>query len=152
MKLIAHDIFSLGLGTYVLVRLGAWIAASVILALLLSIAVNRVIDAGHYQKNGHPTRSYLTHSIFTAPIWGLLVGLAISFIALFVFHVDLMLLGAIAGTLAAFAHLFLDSLTEGGVFLWKGRIALAHFKYNNGLANGLAIMVGVLLLAAAVLS
>ena len=152
MKLIAHDIFSFGLGTYVLARLGAGIAASVILAFLLSIAVNRVIDAGHYQKNGRPTRSYFTHSVFTAPVWGLLLGLAISSIALFVFNVDLLLLGAIAGTLAAFAHLFLDSLTEGGVFLWKGRIALAHFRYDNGLANGLAIMAGVLMLAAAVLS
>ena len=150
MRLIAHDIFAFGLGTYVLVRLGAGIASSVALAFILSFAVNRIIDAGHYQKNGRPTRSYITHSVFTAPIWGLLVGLAISSIALVVFHVDLMLLGAIAGTLAAFAHLFLDSLTEGGVFLWKKRMALAHFRYNNGLANGLAIMAGVLMLVAVV--
>ena len=152
MKLIAHDIFSLGLGTYVLVRLGAWIAASVILALLLSIAVNRVIDAGHYQKNGHPTRSYLTHSIFTAPVFGAGAGAAFAVVAHLAFHVDLLVLSVIVGIIAAYSHLLLDSLTEGGVFLWKGRIALAHFKYNNGLANGLAIMVGVLLLAAAVLS
>ncbi|MDG7044066.1 MAG: DUF1286 domain-containing protein [Nitrososphaerota archaeon] len=150
MRLIAHDIFAFGLGTYVLAQLGAGIASSAALAFLLSVAVNRIIDAGHYQKKGRPARSHLTHSVFTAPIWGLLVGLAISSIALFVLHVDLLLPGAIAGTLAAFAHLFLDSLTEGGIFLWKKRMALAHFKYNNGLANGLAIMAGVLMLVAAV--
>jgi energy-converting hydrogenase Eha subunit A len=151
MKLIAHDIFAFGLGTYVLAQLGAGIVASVTLALFLSVAVNRIIDAGHYQKKGRPARSYITHSLFTAPIWGLLAGLAISSIALFVLHVELLLPGAIAGTLAAFAHLFLDSLIEGGIFLWKKRMALAHFRYDNALANGLAIAVGILflLLAAA---
>ena len=149
MKLIAHDIFAFGLGAYVLAQLGAGIVASVTLAFFLSVAVNRIIDAGHYQKKGRPARSHLTHSVFTAPIWGLLVGLAISSIALFVFHADVLALGAVVGALAAYSHLFLDSMTEGGVFLWKKRIALVHFRYNNGFANGLAIAAGILFLLAA---
>ncbi|MEM4098960.1 MAG: DUF1286 domain-containing protein [Candidatus Micrarchaeaceae archaeon] len=152
MKLITHDIFAFGLSTYVLARVfSTGIATSVILSLVLAFATNRIIDAGHTQKHGYPTRSYITHSIFTAPIWGLLVGLAISTIVLFAFHVNILFLGAVSGILIAYAHLFLDAPTEGGVFFWRKRIALAHFRYNNALANGFAILVGILLLAITVL-
>ncbi len=152
MKLITHDIFAFGLSTYMLARVfGTGIATSVMLSLILSLATNRIIDAGHIQKHAYPARSYITHSIFTAPIWGITIGIAVSSIALFAFHVDILFLGAVAGILIAYAHLLLDSLTENGVFLWRRRIALAHLRYDSIFANYLTIIAGLFFLVTAMI-
>ncbi|MCY0850482.1 MAG: hypothetical protein OWQ55_07020, partial [Sulfuracidifex metallicus] len=47
-------------------------------------------------------------------------------------------------------HMFLDMFTEAGVYVrrrgkWK-RYALAHFRYNNPLVNGLAALAGIFML------
>jgi len=149
MKLIAHDVFNFGLGACILARLGAGVAVSVLLALVISFAVNRIIDAGHIQKHGRPTRSYITHSVFTAPAWGAAVGIAIGVVVALILHVDIVAPAAIIGIIGGYAHLLLDAVTEGGVFIWKRRIALAHWRYNSPAANGLAMAVGVLLLVLA---
>jgi len=65
---------------------------------------------------------------------------------LFVFSVIL------DGLLVGPSHMFLDVFTERGIYhkvngKWR-RIAFAHFSYNNPLANGLAILLGVIMLFA----
>nr|WP_306308660.1 hypothetical protein [Sulfuracidifex tepidarius] len=57
------------------------------------------------------------------------------------------------GLLVGPSHMLLDVFTERGIYhklkgRWR-RIALAHFSYDNPLANGLAILLGVLMLFAA---
>ena len=52
------------------------------------------------------------------------------------------------------SHMLLDVFTERGIYVkrngkWK-RFALAHFSYNNPAVNGLAILLGILMLFAAV--
>jgi hypothetical protein len=48
-----------------------------------------------------------------------------------------------------YSHLFLDSLTQAGVFFARHRIALAHRRYDSILANSLFILLGVDLLVLA---
>ena len=50
--------------------------------------------------------------------------------------------------------MLLDIFTERGIYhkvdgKWK-RIALAHFSYDNPIVNGLAILLGVIMLFAAI--
>jgi len=57
------------------------------------------------------------------------------------------------GVVVGPSHLFLDVFTERGIYhkvngKWR-RIALAHFSYDNPMANGLAIIAGVIMLLAA---
>ena len=52
------------------------------------------------------------------------------------------------------SHMLLDVFTERGIYVkrngkWK-RFALAHFSYDNPIVNGLAILLGVIMLFAAI--
>ncbi len=53
-----------------------------------------------------------------------------------------------AGIAVAAAHLLLDSLTERGVYLLTDRMALAHFRSDNGILNGLFLLGGFALFLA----
>jgi len=51
------------------------------------------------------------------------------------------------------SHMLLDAFTERGIYVkrngkWR-RVALAHFSYDNPAVNGLAILLGILMLFAA---
>jgi hypothetical protein len=151
LKAITHDLFSVGVGVFLVCRIdGPPSALYLILALWLAFATNEVIDVlGHLARGGIPVRSFWTHSIFTAPIWGIaiaissvyfldrVVGLGItSSQALFVYGL---------GAVMAYSHLLLDALTEGGVYLGRRRVAFAHLRYNNPIINGAFAILGVLL-------
>ncbi len=117
----------------------------------LSLAINWVIDIlGHTKSGGIPIRTFVTHSIFTAPLWGGLVGVATIFVPHIVLNIDVSstvtFLIITAGMIIACLHLFLDALTEGGVYLGRGRIAIAHFRYNNFLINLSFIIIGAFFL------
>jgi len=45
----------------------------------------------------------------------------------------------------------LDVLTEGGVYLGRRRVALAHLRYDNVILNGAFAFIGVLLILAALI-
>jgi hypothetical protein len=156
LKGVTHDIFSLGLGLYLVChvfRLAPF--PDLPLVVWLALATNKLIDAlGHrISRDGLPVRSFWTHSIFTAPIWGISA-------ALVSFYLLDMLLGQAMGTpqtlfaaglglVLAYSHLLLDALTEGGVFLGRKRIALAHLRYNNPILNGVFAALGLMLIFAA---
>ena len=53
-----------------------------------------------------------------------------------------------AGVAVALAHLLLDSLTEGEVYLVTRRAAPARFGSDNGMANGVLLAVGFVLFPA----
>jgi hypothetical protein len=129
VKAKTHNIFSAGTTFYLLSLLGSFSLASAAMALWLSFSVNFLIDAaGHSRgRSGGPSRTRLTHSVFTAPLWGAAVGFASIYVAshagVFPIISSLVWFWALVGVLIAFGHLFLDSLTQAGVYYWKHRIA-----------------------------
>ncbi|MDV3278025.1 MAG: hypothetical protein LYZ69_06100 [Nitrososphaerales archaeon] len=92
-------------------------------------------------------RSPLTHSIFTAPVWGAgtayVLWLAGSALGLVGPGFEWLII--VSGVLAAYSHLLLDSITEGGVYFLTKRIAIAHFSYSNPALNAVFAAVGLLL-------
>lgn len=121
-------------------------------AVTLSLLVNPVLDwLGHFRRGPFVSRSPLTHSLLTAPVWGAGVGYFVWYglseygrsgigLAFFVY----------AGVAVALAHLLLDALTEKGVFILDKRVALAHFRSGNRVLNGAFLVLGIgLILVAA---
>ena len=86
--------------------------------------------------------------------WGLLTSVPVILALHFLFHspIELILITALDGVVAGLSHMLLDIFTEKGIFhkvdgKWR-RIALAHYSYNNPFANGLATLLGILMLFA----
>jgi len=84
--------------------------------------------------------------------WGLLTSLPIVLALHFLFHspIELILVTFMDGVVAGLSHMLLDIFTEKGIYhkvdgKWR-RIALAHFSYDNPFANGLAFLLGILML------
>jgi hypothetical protein len=155
MKLLTHYVFSTGTCIYALSVLGLLSFSSILLSLWLSLSINYVIDVLGHTFRGTPSRTRLTHSLFTAPFWGGLVSLAsIQVLSRatppFVLpSTSLFWVGA--GVLIAMGHLFLDSMTQAGVYFWKDRMAIAHFRYNNLALNAGFIAAGLLFVSLAVI-
>ncbi len=155
MKALTHDIFSLGVGLYLVLHVER--SPSILYLLLvvwLAFVTNELIDVlGHVTRGDLPVRSFWTHSVFTAPAWG--VAAAVTSVYL----LDVMtgqaltatqaLFAAGLGTVLAYSHLLLDALTEGGVYLGRRRAALAHLRYDNLILNGAFAALGLLLVFAA---
>ena len=155
MKQLTHYVFSAGTCIYALSVLGLLSLPSILVSLWLSMSINYIIDALGHTLAGTPSRTRLTHSIFTAPLWGGLVSLA-SIQVLSRTSPSFLLPSASwfwvsAGILIAMGHLFLDSMTQAGIYFWRDRIAIAHFRYNNLALNAGFVSAGLLfvLLAAA---
>ena len=126
-----------------------------ILVVWLAVATNEVIDVlGHVTQGGRPRRSFWTHSILTAPLWGMATAFPPVCILAIVFGqaltTPLALSSVSLGIAIAYSHLLLDVLTEGGVYLFRRRVAIAHLRYDNPVLNGAFIALGVLLVFAAV--
>jgi len=156
MKLRTHYVFSLGL----LFLVDSLIVDSsfylLILTGIISVVANNVIDfLGHEIKGKYIARTPRTHTLPRSIGWGLLVTLPIAVI-LYYLYPDYYLLYAIVldGLIVGLSHMLLDIFTERGIYhkvdgKWK-RIALAHFSYDNPIVNGLAILLGVIMLFAAI--
>jgi len=103
--------------------------------------------AGHERKGLTIRRTWVTHSIFTASALGVFLGILLAFgfqyanlpFSFFIF--------ALQGLISALSHLFLDAITEGGIFIFTKRFALAHFKYDNPFLNTGFALLGIFLLA-----
>lgn len=153
MKQLTHYVFSAGVCFYALSALGLLSFSSILVSLWLSLSVNYIIDVLGHTFRGAPSRTRLTHSVFTAPLWGGLVSMAsIEVLSRttpsFLLPSSFLWVGT--GILIATGHLFLDSMTQAGVYLWKERIAIAHFRYNNIALNAGFIAAGSLLVLLAV--
>ena len=164
MKLKTHYAFSTGLLALIDSAFYHNIFAMLVFIGVLSILANALIDKiGHEMvttKNGYtfPRRTPLTHTIPRSILWGFLV--TIPFIALFYYvlpfttftkYLGLLVLdGIIVGP----SHMLLDVFTEKGIYVkrdgkWQ-RFALAHFRYNDPIANGLAGLLGVIMIFIAI--
>jgi len=130
------------------------------LGMLLAILVDNVIDkAGHkqiftYAHGVIQKRTPLTHDIASAPIIGGSIGFiyGYAFMHLFrgIYVLELLdkypIIFAIAGVLTALTHLFLDSLTEAGIFILGKRFRIAGFSYDNIPLNILFWLLSLMLL------
>ena len=167
MKLLTHYVFSIGVITLLLSLFTSFYNV-VVVAVVVSLIGNTVIDSlGHKEvvtRYGEiPVRTPLTHTFPRSVIWGLISSLPVLFIALLSGHyyyyhyylnnyefIQLVISVLVSGVLVGPTHMLLDVFTEKGIYVkkhgkWK-RFALAHFRYNNPLANGLAIVIGFALL------
>lgn len=145
----SHYIFSTGLLSLLIPFLHLNPYGGLIIASVISIISNSLIDyLGHEIKGKLVRRSPLTHTFFRSMLWGLLSS---SFI--FIYYIlkgDITLYPLIMGLISGPSHLFLDIFTERGIYVkkkgkWR-RFALAHFRYNNPIANSIAILLGFALI------
>jgi Protein of unknown function (DUF1286) len=155
LKALTHDIFSLGVGLYLVLHLErSPPLLHLLLVVWLAFVTNEVIDVlGHVTRGDVPVRSFWTHSVFTAPAWGIAVAVTSVYLADMIAGQTLTASQAFfavgLGTVLAYSHLLLDALTEGGVYLGRRRVALAHLRYNNPILNGAFAALGLLLVFAA---
>jgi hypothetical protein len=152
LKAITHDFFSVGVAFYLLVRIGGQSSLLYLLLVVwLAFTTNEVIDRlGHSARGGMSSRSFWTHSIFTAPVWGIVLAIGSVYLLDMVIGQSMTIsqtLFAVGfGTVLAYSHLLLDAFTEGGVYLGRRRVALAHMRYNNVILNGAFAVIGILLI------
>jgi Protein of unknown function (DUF1286) len=156
LKAITHDFFSVGVGFYLALHIGVSSLLYLFMIVWLAFATNRIIDGlGHSTRGGIAVRSFLTHSLIMAPVWGVAVAIASAYFFDLVTGQPItafQTLFAIGlGTVLAYSHLLLDALTEGGVYLLRRRVALAHLRYNNPILNGAFAALGVLLVLASLI-
>ena len=91
-------------------------------------------------------------------MWGIISSLPILVIALYFdyyynysnSHEILFISILISGILVGPSHMLLDIFTEKGIYVkkhgkWR-RFAIAHFRYDSPLANGLALFFGTIML------
>jgi len=155
LKAITHDVFSLGIGLYFAYHVDQPPTLSLlVLVVWLAIVTNELIDVlGHVTRGGRSVRWFWTHSIFTAPVWGIAATLVSAYLLDIVVGQAMTttqaLLLAGLGIVLAYSHLLLDALTESGVYLGRQRVALAHLRYDNLILNGVFTGLGVLLVFAA---
>ena len=146
MKMLTHIMFGAGVVAALFPSLPLGVRLP--LAGSSSILVNFAIDSfGHTMHGGFVARSPLTHSVVTAPVWGGALG--------YVLWAAGSGLGAVGGgvemafialgVVVALAHLLLDSVTERGVYLVMGRVALARFRSGDRVLNRLFVVLGVAL-------
>jgi len=174
MLLRTHYVFSTGVLTFLGSLITQDPFDALVFAGVVSVLANALIDKlGHemvwVEGKYLPRRTPLTHTWFRSILWGSLVTMAITLLAYFALHGsyheysynysyhysyfqlrELITLAILYGALVGPTHMILDVFTERGIYVkrngkWE-RYALAHFKYNDPLANGLAILAGTMLI------
>jgi len=103
--------------------------------------------AGHERKRFGTRRTWVTHSIFTASALGIFLGILVAFGFQYANLPFSFVVFALQGFVSALSHLFLDSITEGGIFIFTKHFALAHFRYDNPFLNTGFALLGIFLLA-----
>ncbi|MDG6989484.1 MAG: DUF1286 domain-containing protein [Nitrososphaerota archaeon] len=156
MRLFTHTIFSWGVGLLLFhiieVRFDPLLMlcyGQFLWAYMFAVSWlgNHMIDKlGHgITPQGYPKRLPRTHSVFTAPIWGVLATIIVILAASQIpfFYVPFYWQGVVMiGVFVAYSHLFLDSLTMAGVYFTTNRIDLMHLSWDSPVGNGLAILAG----------
>ena len=175
MLLKTHDIFTAGVlslaGSFFIKNPVFNISTAFILSLVGNHAIDmlghekQIIERpaktqGFFKRKKEieilPVRTYRTHSFLRGTVYGFVPALILY---IFFRHVknmgntalpypDTLNFILIQGLLVGPAHLFLDSLTEGGIFVkrngsWR-RWSIVNFKYDNFFANLATSLAGFL--------
>ncbi|ARM77087.1 DUF1286 domain-containing protein [Acidianus manzaensis] len=160
MKLRSHYIFSTGLLALFNSMIIHEFYINLFISSIISVISNSLIDRiGHEIKGPYIARSPRTHTIPRSIIWGIIPSIILIVISeilvTIIFETDysfetyfvcIFLDGIIVGP----SHMLLDVFTEKGIYVKKNnhwnRFAIAHFKYNNPIINGIAILCGIIML------
>jgi len=137
---MTHYAFAIGLLAFLFPD---YLPSALILGFLVSFLMDRV---GHEKKGSTIKRTWLTHSVFTASALGVFLGVLLAFVFRYANLPFSFVVFALEGFISAFSHLFLDSITEGGIFVLTKRFALAHFSYDNPFLNAGFALLGIFLL------
>ncbi len=133
MRLLTHIVFTMGLVLY---------ATGNAYAMVFAVLAQVIIDVlGHTHSHGYVRRSWVTHDAVLS-----LITVVLPMTLLTTYYVGNIVLSAYAMTLALYSHLFLDWLTEGGIFIMRERVRGLGIPYNQPVANALFILLGILLL------
>jgi uncharacterized membrane protein len=160
MLLRTHYVFTTGLLTFLGTLATREPVLSVVFAGLVSVLANSLIDyLGHEVRGSFVARTPRTHTWLRSVAWGsIATAFAMGLIGYIVHGLrlgDLVALATISTVLAGPSHMLLDVFTEKGIYVKRDgkwtRFALAHFRYNDPLANGLASLIGVSLIFATTL-
>jgi hypothetical protein len=160
MLLRTHYVFTTGLLTFLGTLVTHEPVLSVFFAGLVSVLANSLIDyLGHEVRGSFVARTPLTHTWLRSVAWGSIATAFATGLIGYIVHGlnlgDLATLATISAILAGPSHMLLDVFTEKGIYVKRDgqwtRFALAHFRYNDPLANGLASFIGVSLIFATTL-
>ena len=154
MKLKTHYIFSTGIITVIDKSFTSFYLAFLI-ALVISFMGKIIIDKiGHkkrYTKYGKiPIRTPVTHTFSRSIMWGFLASTIVMIPFYLTSRIAFLSIIIISGIVVGPSHMFLDSFTGAGIFVKKGnkwkRFSILHLRYNNEMANGIAIFAGISLI------
>jgi membrane-bound metal-dependent hydrolase YbcI (DUF457 family) len=154
MRLITHYVFSTGLLT-LLSSFFLNFYTAFFLSSIIAVLGNSLIDRlGHTRRGLIPVRTPLTHTLPRSAVWGFIPALVLTLLYYYVYPSKELVFLTLVSLLNGPSHMLLDVFTERGIYVkrngkWK-RFALAHFSYDNPAVNGLAILLGILMLFAAV--
>jgi hypothetical protein len=157
MLLRTHYVFTTGLLTFLGTVATREPVLSVVFAGLVSVLANSLIDyLGHEVRGSFIARTPLTHTWLRSVAWGSIATAFATGLIGYIVHGlrlgDLATLATISAVLAGPSHMLLDVFTEKGIYVKRDgkwtRFALAHYRYNDPLANGLASLIGVSLIFA----
>ncbi|MUN30070.1 DUF1286 domain-containing protein [Sulfolobus metallicus DSM 6482 = JCM 9184] len=106
-----------------------------------------------YRIGKYISRTPRTHTLPRSIGRGLLTSVPIIFALYFLFYSHTVLIIILDGVMVGPSNMLLDVFTERGIYhkvngRWR-RFALANFSYDNPIVNGLAILLGVIMLFAA---
>ena len=144
----------------------------IVMAFIISYLGNRIVDGfGHKRVQSNKgemlVRTQRTHTVPRSIAWGLLSTLpflAYLLVISYFFSTYLkspsdflhyfvlvnIVPAIIAGIIVGPSHMLLDVFTEKGIYTKKDgqwvRFALAHRKFNDSLANNIALALGILML------
>jgi hypothetical protein len=162
MRLWTHVIFAFAVTFYIAVRV--FNSQNFLFPLAIAWLTNHIIDGlGHERKGPYISRKAGTHSlsgaiIVAAFVSALFYGLTLipSFVAIpteylqAVSYLRVPLKQIVTfNLLSTFSHLFLDLITERGIFFRKKRVGIFGFS-GNGIMNSVFIVLSLLLIASAV--
>lgn len=127
-------------------------------SIVISYLVNLAIDAlGHERRGAYVARSPRTHTVGRSMIIGLALSIPVAAFFYYMTPIGFSYSFAVAlmGPISGLSHMFLDSLTEHGVFIRRGgkwvRFAILRARYNNAVLNGLFTVLGLLMLLYSIL-
>lgn len=156
MKLITHALISLGATALILTQTGHGALPVLGVGLLTAYLTDQLIDRlGHEQGPHGPRRSWTTHTVLLAQVWGTILGLAVGTAAEQILQPNGLIAAAVTGGLAASTlHLFADSLCEAGIYVPTMNPAhrlkrwhMATLPYNSPALNLTLALLGFLALA-----
>jgi len=137
MRVHTHVVFS--------TAVALWLITTWQTALIAPLTMVLIDMLGHTKNHGIPHRIWLTHDWLLSPF---IFILPLSWVYTWVplIHVPL-LTALIINTTTLYTHLMLDGITGHTFFLMK-RIGHAYIEWNNPVANGFFIALGIILVLA----